>query len=61
MPLLFLEETMTRATLIEDKERMDEISKALAHREDIWQDRYIYWIATTLAHVLEWIESRYNK
>lgn len=62
MPLLFLEETMTRATLIEDKERMDEIAKTMEETEaDIWQNRYIFWIAVAIGHILEWIESRYEK
>ena len=38
-----------------DKERMDIIAERLVHRQDIWQDRYIYWIAVTLGHILEWI------
>lgn len=24
-------------------------------RPDIWQDRYIYWIAVAIGHILEWI------
>lgn len=39
----------------EDKERMDQIAERLSERQDIWQDRYIYWIAVTLGHILEWI------
>ena len=38
-----------------DKERMDEITERLSQRQDIWQDRYIYWIAVTLGHILEWM------
>ena len=34
---------------------MDIIAERLVHRQDIWQDRYIYWIAVTLGHILEWI------
>ena len=37
----------------EDKERMDEIASKLSHRQDIWQDRYIYWIAVAIGHILE--------
>ena len=39
----------------EDKERMDEIADKLSDRQDIWQDRYIYWIAVAIGHILEWI------
>ena len=38
-----------------DKERMDIITERLVHRQDIWQDRYIYWIAVAIGHILEWI------
>lgn len=38
-----------------DKERMDIIAERLVHRQDIWQDRYIYWIAVAIGHILEWI------
>ena len=38
-----------------DKERMDEIADKLSDRQDIWQDRYIYWIAVAIGHILEWI------
>ena len=43
-----------------DKERMDEITERLSQRQDIWQDRYIYWIAVALGHILEWIIRRQN-
>lgn len=49
---------MNRDTLREDKERMDQIVKRLETRQDIWQDRYIYWIATAIAHLLEWAVTR---
>lgn len=39
----------------EDKERMDEIAERLSERQDIWQDRYIYWIAVAIGHILEWM------
>ena len=39
----------------EDKERMDEIAGRLSERQDIWQDRYIYWIAVAIGHILEWV------
>lgn len=38
-----------------DKERMDMIAERLVHRQGIWQDRYIYWIAVAIGHILEWI------
>lgn len=38
-----------------DRVRMDQIAERLSERQDIWQDRYIYWIAVTLGHILEWI------
>ena len=38
-----------------DKERMDIITERLVHRSDIWQDRYIYYIAVAIGHILEWI------
>jgi hypothetical protein len=38
-----------------DKERMDIIAERLVHRQDIWQDRYIYWMAVAIGHILEWI------
>lgn len=38
-----------------DKERMDIITERLYQRQDIWQDRYIYWIAVAIGHILEWM------
>jgi hypothetical protein len=43
-----------------DKEHMDEIAERLSEHQDIWQDRYIYWIAVALGHILEWITRRQN-
>ena len=43
-----------------DRERMDQIAERLSERQDIWQDRYIYWIAVTLVHILEWIVKNGN-
>lgn len=34
--------------LRKDGERMEEIAIKLGDRQDIWQDRYIYWIAKAL-------------
>lgn len=39
----------------EDEERMDEIAERLSQRQDIWQDRYVYWIAVAIGHILEWM------
>ena len=38
-----------------DKEHMDEIANKLSERQDIWQDRFIYWMAVAIGHILEWI------
>ena len=38
-----------------DKERMDEIAERLSQRQDIWQDRYIYYMAVAIGHILEWV------
>ena len=43
-----------------DQERMDEIAERLSERQDVWQDRYIYWIAVAIGHILEWVE-RHDK
>lgn len=40
---------------VKDKERMDEIAGKLVDRQDIWQDRFIYWMAVAIGHILEWI------
>ena len=45
--------TMTKYE--KDKERMDEIAERLSQRQDIWQDRYVYWIAVAIGHILEWM------
>lgn len=39
----------------EDKKHMDEIADKLSKRQDIWQDRFIYWMAVAIGHILEWI------
>ena len=44
-----------------DKERMDEIAERLSERQDIWQDRYVYWIAVAVGHILEWIVRKSNE
>ena len=42
----------------EDKKNMDEIADKLSERQDIWQDRFIYWMAVAIGHILEWIINR---
>ena len=44
---------MTRDDLIQDAERMEEVCCRLSGREDIWQDRIIYWIAVAVLHLLK--------
>ena len=44
---------MSKLKLIQDAENMQEITERLATRDDIWQDRYIYWIAVAVLHLLE--------
>lgn len=46
---------MIMSKYVEDKEHMDEIAMKLSKRQDIWQDRYIYWIAVAIGHILEYI------
>jgi hypothetical protein len=38
-----------------DLENMDEVMERTAVRTDIWQDRYIYWIAKAIRDILVWI------
>ena len=52
---------MKRESLVQDMENMMEIAEKTAQRTDIWQDRYIYWIAVALFHVLEWITRRSDR
>lgn len=51
----YISPTNTMSKYRTDKERMDIIAERLVHRQDIWQDRYIYWIAVAIGHILEWI------
>lgn len=41
-----------RDELVKDAERMEEVCCRLSVREDIWQDRIIYWIAVAVLHLL---------
>lgn len=49
------ERRKTMSKYSKDKDRMDEIAFKLKDRQDIWQDRFIYWMAVAIGHVLEWI------
>ena len=49
---------MLREELAKDASRMEEISEKTASRCDIWQDRYVYWIAVAIVHILTWILRR---
>lgn len=40
---------------VRDLENMDEITEKLGNRSDIWQDRFIYWIAIAIRDILLWI------
>lgn len=46
---------MKREELIRDIENMETITDRLARRSDIWQDRFIYWIAKAILDILQWI------
>lgn len=35
-----------------DAVRMEEIMDRTAERTDIWQDRFIYWIAVAIYHLI---------
>ena len=42
-------------SIIRDLENMEEITERLADRSDIWQDRFIYWMAVAIRDILLWI------
>ena len=42
-------------SIIRDLENMEEIAERLADRSDIWQDRFIYWMAVAIRDILLWI------
>ena len=44
---------MTRDDLVRDATRIEEIAERTAGRCDIWQDRYIYWMAVAILHLLQ--------
>lgn len=39
-------------TLLEDCKHMEQIMDKTAERADIWQDRFIYWIAVAIYHII---------
>ena len=39
-------------SLSKDAERMEKIMCKLSERKDIWQDRFIYWIAVAIYHII---------
>lgn len=43
---------MKRSALIKDLENMEEIMDRTVNRCDLWQDRFIYWMAVALFHLL---------
>ena len=43
-------------TLTKDMENMLEIMDRTAQRADIWQDRFIYWIAVAIYHILVYLK-----
>lgn len=44
-----------------DAEAMEEIMARTADRCDIWQDRFIYWIAVAIYHIIQRISRLENK
>lgn len=49
----------TRERLIEDAENMEEIMSRLElTKDDIWQNRFIYWIAKAVYDVLREVMKR---
>lgn len=46
---------MKKNKLIRDLENIDEIAEKLGDRSDIWQDRFIYWMAIAIRDILLWI------
>lgn len=44
---------MIRKALIEDAGNMEDACSRLANRQDIWQDRIIYWICVAVLHLLQ--------
>lgn len=52
---------MNKSKLQRDAENMQEITERLVNRDEIWQDRYVYWIAVAVLHLLEEVIKLKNK
>lgn len=52
---------MSRDELVKDADRMENICILLGDRQDIWQDRIIYWIAVAVLHLLKDAVKRKDK
>ena len=52
---------MNKKTLIKDAENMETIMSRTAEPCDIWQDRFIYEIAVTIKHILDYIVREIDK
>ena len=46
---------MLEKQIVRDLENMEEVMTKTSERTDIWQDRYIYWIAKAIWDILTWI------
>lgn len=52
---------MSRDELVKDADRMENICILLGDRQDIWQDRLVYWIAVAVLHLLQDAVKRKDK
>ena len=43
---------MKRSVVIKDLENMEKVMNRTVNRCDIWQDRFIYWMAVAIYHLL---------
>ena len=43
---------MNRSELLRDIENMDAVMMKTSARSDIWQDRFVYWIAKAIRDLL---------
>ncbi|MBQ3502352.1 MAG: hypothetical protein IJA72_01645 [Clostridia bacterium] len=46
---------------IEDIEHCEDMMAVLATRQDIWQDRFLYWICKSIYDILKYIVKKENK
>ena len=53
-------EEVSKDTLTKDAENMLEIMDKTVNRADIWQDRFIYWIAVAIYHLIVYIKRNGN-